>query len=527
MTTDDVVIEPPANQPSAEARGAEAREAGRGGLAIAAAKVSFLIFGFAQQLVLPRLLDQAGYGAVSRMLAVVSILNNVIVATSIQGVSRMVAAVSPDRQETTIRATLRTHVVIALVASTTFAALAGVIANAVEAPSATGPLRVAAGVVLCYGVYAPLVGSLNGRRRFMAQAGLDIFYGMSRTVTLLGAAWAFSRFLGGNGAMGAAVGFVAAAALIIPIAMTRSGIGRPGLGGPDAREYLQFLLPVFAAQAGLNLLLQCDLLLLSNAAGKYARLMNLDEKEADKLLAPYRAAQLFAFLPYQQLMSVQFVLFPMLAKASGERDFESVKRFTRAGVRTALLLTGLIASACAGLAPFLLRFAFPEAIAEGAAPFARLYVLGFSSLAILGVASAALASLRHERLSMALSWIAVGLVTGTVLLTRTSDAFGPALLKSTAYAAAGAMTVAAVIGSLFLWRASGAFVKPLSFIRIVVATGVSVAAGSFMPWAGKLIVPIQAGAIGVVYVALLIATGELGKNDLALVKNVLARRKKA
>ena len=39
------------------------RAAGRGGLAIAAAKVSFLVTGFAQQLLLPKLLGVDGYGA--------------------------------------------------------------------------------------------------------------------------------------------------------------------------------------------------------------------------------------------------------------------------------------------------------------------------------------------------------------------------------------------------------------------------------------------------------------------------------
>jgi O-antigen/teichoic acid export membrane protein len=103
---------------------------------------------------------------------------------------------------------------------------------------------------------------------------------------------------------------------------SRTGIGKAATNARDAKpsasEYLKFLLPLIVAQAGLNLLLQTDLLLLSEAAGEHARTTGLDAKEADKLLAPYRAVQLFGFLPYQLLMSVQFVLFPLLAKASAE-----------------------------------------------------------------------------------------------------------------------------------------------------------------------------------------------------------------
>ncbi|NUP10748.1 MAG: lipopolysaccharide biosynthesis protein [Polyangiaceae bacterium] len=516
----------PTSESASDAGQATAREAGRGGLAIAVAKVSFILVGFVQQLVFPRILDEAGYGAVSRMLAVVSILNNVIVATSLQGVSRMVAAAQPGAQAATIRATLRVHTVVALVASITFALLAGSIANWVEAPRAATPLRVAAGVVLCYGVYAPLVGSLNGRRRFVDQAGLDIFYGVSRTIAMTTTAYVFARFLGGDGALGAAIGFVASAALIVPIAVTRSGLGSKGPGGPDTREYLTFLLPVFVAQAGINLLLQADLLLLSNAAGKYARLMGLDDKEADKLLGPYRAAQLFGFLPYQLLMSVQFVLFPLLAKAHADGDPAQVRNLTKSGLRTAFVLTGLFAASIASIAPFLLRFAFPEPIAMGAVPFARFYVLGLASLAILGVASSALASLRRERLSMILTWCATGAVVAAILLTRKSDSFGPELLRSTAYATAGAMVVAGVAGCVLLRYAAGAFVSTASLVRVLVAVAVTVTAGSFLPWMGKLLVPVLGVAMAALYMIVLIALGELTKADLAMVRNVLGRGKK-
>ncbi len=503
----------------------DARTAGRGGLAIAVAKVSFILVGFIQQLIFPRILDEAGYGAVSRMLAVVSIINNVVVAMSLQGVSRMVVQAPDAEKDAAVRKTLTVHLVIALICSSAFALLAGTIANTLEAPRAANPLRVAAGVVLCYGVYAPLVGALNGKKRFLDQAGLDIFYGVSRTVAMTAAAWLFARFLGGDGALGAAVGFVAAAALIVPIAAWRNGIGRSGAGGPSTGEYLKFLLPLFAAQGGLNLLLQLDLLLLSEASGEYARLLGMDDKEADKLLGPYRASQLFGFLPYQLLMSVQFVLFPLLAKASSEGDRAGVERLTRGGMRLAFVLTGLIAGTISALAPHLVRFAFPENIALQAAPFVRVYTLGLSALAILGVASSALASLRRERWSMALTWVAAALVFGSIMVFRPSQSFGPELLRATAYSTAGAMVTAGVLAAVALWRAAGALVRPLTLVRVFFAVAVVIALGSQAPWLGKLLTPVLAIGVAVVYVVALIATGEIGRADLELVRAVLARRR--
>src|SRR5689334_15674945 len=70
---------PVAVSPAPAADADTARTAGRGGLAIAVAKVSFICFGFAQQIILPRLVGVDGYGEVSRVLAIVGIVNNVIV----------------------------------------------------------------------------------------------------------------------------------------------------------------------------------------------------------------------------------------------------------------------------------------------------------------------------------------------------------------------------------------------------------------------------------------------------------------
>ncbi|MBL8740443.1 MAG: lipopolysaccharide biosynthesis protein, partial [Myxococcales bacterium] len=476
-----------------------AKTAGRGGIAIAVAKISFVLLGFIQQLIFPRVLDEAGYGSVSRMLAVVSIVNNVVVATSLQGVSRMVAGAREGTEDVAFRQTLRIHAVLALLVSTTFAALAGVIADWIEAPHAAAPLRIAAGVVLCYGVYAPLVGALNGRRRFVTQAGLDIFYGVSRTIAMTVGAWAFAHLLHVDGAIGAATGFVAAALLIVPIAVSRTGIGKPAPTAieakPSAGDYLRFLLPLIVAQAGLNLLLQTDLLLLSEAAGEHARTMGLDAKEADKLLAPYRAVQLFGFLPYQLLMSVQFVLFPLLAKASAENKPDEVTAFTRQGMRLAFVLTGAIAGTIAALGPHVLRFAFPQPIADGGAPFVRMYVLALSSLAILGVASAALVSLRKERWSVLLTWITVGAIAGAIVLTRPSGAFGGLLLFSTARASAIGMVLSAIVAAFLLRKAAGGFAPPLAMLRVALATGVVMALGFVMPLLGKLFVPVQAGAL--------------------------------
>ena len=71
-----------------------AKKAGRGGLAIAAAKVYFILAGLIQQIALNHILGTQGYGALSRVQSLASMVYNPIVSTAVQWVSRSVAGSS-------------------------------------------------------------------------------------------------------------------------------------------------------------------------------------------------------------------------------------------------------------------------------------------------------------------------------------------------------------------------------------------------------------------------------------------------
>ncbi|MSP25794.1 MAG: lipopolysaccharide biosynthesis protein, partial [Myxococcales bacterium] len=61
------------------------REAGRGGLAIAAAKGYFIVVGLVQQVALGKLLGLEDYGALSRVQSAASMAYNPVVTTGVQG----------------------------------------------------------------------------------------------------------------------------------------------------------------------------------------------------------------------------------------------------------------------------------------------------------------------------------------------------------------------------------------------------------------------------------------------------------
>lgn len=499
------------------------RAAGRGGLAIAAAKVSFIVFGFAQQLILPHLLDVDGYGGAALVISVVSVVNNVIVAMGIQGVSRAVSMVPVGEADQAFRRALQIHLWVAMALSTGFALAAPQIAAFASAPHLATYLRFGAVIVLLYGIYAPLVGSLNGKRRFFDQAGLDIGYAVIRFSSMVGGAILFLR-AGSSGVLGVIAGFIAAPVMIVPIALTRTGIGKPGGIAPAYRGYLSFLLPLFLGQSCLNLLMQTDLVLLSRFVGQAAGMTEIGIKTADELRGVYKGAQNFAFLPYQLLMSISFILFPMLARASAEGDKEAVRSYTRTGIRLALVLTGLFCSAVSGVAPHVLRLVFPEKMWIGGDAL-RILSLGMGAFSVLGITSTALTSLGRAVASWLLTATGVILIAVGCFVLIPRASLGPDMLVQAAIAVTIALTVTATAAAAVLARVAGGFVAPATLARVLVALGVAVGVGSRLPWLGKPAVLLEVALVGGIYLAVLLALRELGASDLGRIKQVLGRRR--
>jgi stage V sporulation protein B len=455
---------------------------------------------------------------VRAVLSVVSIVNNAVVAISIQGVSRAVSAAPAGREDEALRATLRVHVALAMIVSLGFAVSAGAVAGFIEAPHLAAPLRLVAAVVLLYGLYAPLVGSLNGRRRFTTQAALDTGYGALRTVALAGGAVLFLR-MGASGVMGAFAGFVAAAAVIVPVALSRTGIGKAGEGGPTRKEYLAFLLPVAGGQILLNLLMQTDALLLRRFLGQASP----SKEVADAFQGIYGGAQQFSFLPYQLLMSVTFILFPMLARAQADGDRAAVRSYTMAGVRLAMLLTALITGTVAGVAPHLIRFLFPKDMWPGGETL-RILCLGMGAFSILGVTCAALTSLGRAVDSALLTLTGVVLIAAGCWIFVPRAELGLPMLVTTATAVTAALAFTAIVGGVRLRAVAGGFAAPLTVARSIAALVACVLVGSRLPWLGKPGTVVEAAAVGAVGLVVLIATGEVGKQDLARIRQVAGKK---
>ena len=490
---------------------------------MATAKLYFMLVGTVQQVLLPWVLGLGTYGALSRVLAFSAVVYNPIVTASIQGMSRAVAQAAPNTEAAVIRRALRIHTGLACLFGVLFVVLAGPICVLFNAPHVVTGLRIAALVVFFYGLYAPLIGVLNGRKKFVWQAGFDMVFGTLRTALLALGGYLVGRSLG-RGMEGAMAGFALAVALIALGARWVVGSGRAGPGGLTSREHLAFMAPLLVGQTLLNLLLQADVSLLGAFASGAAMRAGLGPEAADPMVGAYRMTQLFSFLPYQLLISVTFILFPLLAQAHHQGDREAVARYVRTGVRIALLVAGAMVSVTSGLAGPLFRLLFPPEAADlGIRPM-QLLTLGFGAFALFGIFTTVLNSLGREKASAVITAVAFFLVVGLCWFLLSAARFDRELLWKTAVSTSIGLGAATLAAGFLVQKTARASVDLFSLLRVGLAMAIAIAVGRHLPYAGKLVAIGYALGIGLFYVLLLVVMRELGKADVELVKQVLRRR---
>ena len=509
--------EPDETEASAKAE-ATARESTRGVAVIAAAKAWFMVTGFAQPIVLTRLLLGEGYGLYAVVLNVISILNNVVVAGSIQAMSHAVT----DGGVTALRKGLLIHAALGLSLAGALLAGADLLGAGVLHDTRLPPLlRIGAVIVADYSVYAALVGALNGRRRFRAQAGLDITFATLRTGLILGLAATPLRVTG------AITGFAVASVLILlaALALHRDDLRAPAAAGDVstgvfARSYARFFAPVLVYQLGLNLVLQADLLVMKAVL---SRREGVDEAAINTLAGVYKAVQNFAFLPYQLLLAVTFVVFPVVSKSTLEGDREATAGFVRGALRFSALALGAMLAVLGAMPGGVLRLAYPPAYHLGA-PVLRWLSLaqGAFALSVIGT-TIVLAAGRTGAATALMAAMLAAVFAGNVV----GLALSPADLTALTHTALGTLfgcLVGLVLVGAYVRRTFGAFLSLTTAARVA-ACGVGAAAvGAWVPWPGKVGTLAGAAVVGLIYVALLVVTREVTPSEFARIRRVLRRR---
>lgn len=489
-------------------------EAGRGALFIGFAKAFFMVAGFLQRVLLARVVSPAEYGAFSVVNNAVSTVNNTMVQGTIQSVSKFTAE-DDARAGAVQRAGLKMQAVLGLVIAGAFVAAAPLVARFVKAPEHVSLFRLVALIPLSYAFYSVFVGTANGLRKFRLQASFDVGFSTAKTVLLLGGA-VVGRMLG-HSVAGAFVGFIAAALVILLVAARTIGM-RGEAQSFSAPRLVTFMSGVVVYTLLINLALNYDLLLLRRFAGEAA-----PGAPADALAGAYEAVRNLALLPYQALLVVTFVIFPLVSRATFAADREATKAYVRQTLRYALILGVGLAVLLAARPGALLAILYPEAYGVGAQALPIL-AGGIVALALLSIAGSIVTASGRPDVAIGLVGLTLAVGSGLAFAIVPDARPGAPMLAAAALATALGMLAGLLAALVYLWRRFAALPPLLSVLRVGSAAALAIAVARLIPGDGKVV-----GLAGCSVAALLFAVGllvlrEFGATDREKFAKILKLR---
>ncbi|MBW1760299.1 MAG: lipopolysaccharide biosynthesis protein [Deltaproteobacteria bacterium] len=497
----------------------DSRRAGRGLVSIAGAKGYFIVTSYAVQLLLPRIFGEAKeFGLYSATMSGVAILTNVLIVATIQSVSKFVSE-DESRAEVTLRQGLRVQTLVGGILALALFVFAPAIARLLLDDQLTRLLRVASVVVFAYALYAAVVGSLNGRHWFSKQARLDFTFSTLRTVGILaGAALGF-------GAIGAVAGFATASATILSISLIWIGFGKRGEPIP-LRRWIGFMAPIWTYQLCLNGILMIDLQVLKRTATEIAFASTATSQAAvdlaNQYVGYYRAAQTFAFVPYQLIISLTFVVFPMISKATSIGNREAAQSTVQHAMRLSLLLLLLVAAPTSGAAHGVMQLAYPAEYLTGA-PALSILVFGVAAFALFAVAATAISGAGQPSLAAIIagvSLLAVA-VANRVLVMRTG--LGEGTLVAAATGTTIGMVIALILSAWVIYKLFGVFIPVATWLRAALAAGVGYATATATPHDSP-VMALAALAVGFTSsLAVLVVTRELTRDDWHALRRIVRR----
>ena len=490
--------------------------AGRGLLFITAAKLWFLIAGYVIQFGLPRALGSPEkYGLYVLVMNVVSPLNNVLVTATIQGVSKFCSE-TEGRVPAVTRAALRMQTLLGGGTALVFFLIAPLLAWFEHDPAIVGLLRLASGVVLAYSFYAVFVGAANGARHFHKQAALDIGYATLRASLVVGGALLL------HSALGAIAGFVAASTSILVIAVLLVGVGEKPAQPFPPRELARFFAGLAVYLLIVNLLMFVDGLLLNRLVAEHALASGVGEHAAAQAANAqegfYGAAQNVARIPYQLILAVSFVIFPLVSRSTFEKDAEKTKRYVAATVRYSLLVVVGMAVALGSRPTAIMRLFYKPEYAVGAHA-AALLLAGYVCFSLFTIAGTIINSSGRTRPTMVIGAATLAVATGANWL-----AIGWALehgrdpLLWAACATTASMGFGMLLFGAYLQKLFGAFLSPVSVLRTALCAVLAMGLGRIWPHTGflggKIGAVFSAAACGLAFLTAAVAIGELRPREI-------------
>jgi stage V sporulation protein B len=476
--------------------------AGRGAIYITLAKLWFMASGYGIAITLTYLLTTEEYGLYRVVINAVSIVNAVIVTGTYQAVSKYVSQ-EPEKADSVKSKALRLQLIVGGLIAAGFFALAPVVAYFLHDSRLTNYLRLASVITLAYAFYSVYTGYFNGQRKFLIQAGVDATYSTLKLGFIILLVWL------GFGVMGGVGGFALAAVCVLAVAAV-IGRGKAKQGDVSGGQLFKFQSYLLLFTFVLTLLQKVDLMLIK-------ALSSQDATVASDNAAYYGAAIDLANISYQIIISVTFVIFPLVSQSTFNNDRKRTQSYVSNTMRYSLMIMALTATLFSANASEALRVVYKPVYQAGSHALA-IVAFGMLFFGFFYVLTTIISASGRPVVSLALA--AVTLVVNAALNALLILKYG---LVGAAIGTTVSMFLGAAAASMYLKLKFGSLLSGLSTARIVACAGAIYALSRFIAPSSKVIIVAQLAGLALCYFALLLIIGEIGRKDLKLLARVAGR----
>jgi O-antigen/teichoic acid export membrane protein len=222
------------------------------------------------------------------------------------------------------------------------------------------------------------------------------------------------------------------------------------------------------------------------------------------------------------IISLTFVVFPMISKATSIGNAEAARSTIQHAMRLSLLLLLLVAAPTSGAARGVMRLAYPAEYLAGA-PALAILVFGVAAFALFAVAATAISGAGKPSVAAMIAGVSllVVVVANRVLVMRAG--LGEQTLEAAATGTAIGMVVALVLSAWVIYQQFGVFIPVSTWARAALAAAAGYAAASATPDDSPAMALVALAFGFASSLVLLVATRELTGDDWQALRRVVRR----